>query len=92
MKFTFYGHASFTVTVSGKTLLFDPFISPNPQAAHIDIDKICADYILVSHGHGDHIADVIAIAKRTKATVIAGVEVVGWLKQQADIDAHEMNF
>lgn len=59
MKFTYYGHACFSVDAGGKTLLFDPFISPNPLAKEIDVKKIAADFILVSHGHGDHVADVI---------------------------------
>jgi hypothetical protein len=67
MKFTYYGHACFSVEGAGKTLLFDPFITPNPLAEAIDIETIPADFILVSHGHVDHICDVEAIAKRTGA-------------------------
>ena len=71
MKFTFYGHACFAIETDGKKLLFDPFISGNELAKDIDINKIEADYILVSHGHGDHVADLVSIAKRTGAQVIA---------------------
>jgi L-ascorbate metabolism protein UlaG (beta-lactamase superfamily) len=92
MKLTYYGHASFAVEIKGKVLLFDPFITPNPAAQHIDIELINPDYIFVSHGHADHIADVLAIAQRTKCIVVGGVEVVQWLKSQADIRVHEMNF
>jgi L-ascorbate metabolism protein UlaG (beta-lactamase superfamily) len=92
MKLTYYGHASFSVELSGKTLLFDPFISPNALAAHIDINSLQADYILVSHGHGDHIADVAAIAQRTGAMVIGGVEVISWLRAKGVENTHEMNF
>lgn len=92
MKFTYYGHASFSVEVSGKKLLFDPFITPNSLAKDIDINKIEADYILVSHGHGDHIADVAAIAKNTGATVIGAPEVLNWLKTKGVEKVHEMNF
>jgi L-ascorbate metabolism protein UlaG (beta-lactamase superfamily) len=91
MKFTFYGHASFLVEINGKKLLFDPFISPNPQAKDIDIDKIEADYIFISHGHGDHIADVVSIAKRTRATCVAAAEIAGWLQKQGVEKAHGMN-
>ncbi len=80
MKFTYYGHACFAVEAGGKTLLFDPFITPNPLAKKIDITKVAADFILVSHGHGDHVADVVDIAKRTNATVIAPVEVGDWFE------------
>ena len=57
MNFTFYGHACFSVRTEGKTLLFDPFITPNEQAAHVNVDQIVADYVLISHGHEDHVAD-----------------------------------
>src|SRR5438552_15817289 len=78
MKFTYYGHACFAVQAGGKTLLFDPFISPNPLAKKIDVSKVAADFILVSHGHGDHVADVVAIANRNGAKVIASFEVGAW--------------
>jgi len=92
MKFTYYGHACFAVELAGKHLLFDPFITPNPLAQHIDVDTIPADYIFISHGHGDHIADVVRIAQRTNATLIGGVEVLQWFKQKGLNKLHEMNF
>ncbi|MCW9041279.1 MAG: MBL fold metallo-hydrolase, partial [Flavobacteriales bacterium] len=67
MELTFYGHACFSVKTQDKTILFDPFISPNPKAAHIDVTTLTADYILLSHGHEDHVADAENIAKRTGA-------------------------
>lgn len=91
MKFTFYGHASFGVETGNKTLLFDPFISPNPQAKHIDINSIKADYIFLSHGHGDHVADVVTIAKNTNATCVAAAEIAGWLEKQGLEKVHAMN-
>ena len=91
MKLTFYGHASFAVQVENKTILFDPFISPNQQAKHIDITKLKADYIFLSHGHGDHVADVVAIAKNTNATCVAAAEVAGWLQKQGLQKVHAMN-
>lgn len=92
MKFTFYGHACFAVEIAGKKLLFDPFISGNPLAKHIDVNTIEADYILVSHGHGDHIADLMAIAKRTKAVVISNAEITDWVTNQGYSNVHPMNF
>ncbi len=80
MKFTYYGHACFAVQLAGKTLLFDPFIKPNPLAAEIEVDKVAADFILVSHGHGDHVADLVEIAERTGAKVIAPFEVGEWFE------------
>ena len=80
MKFTYYGHACFAVEAGGKSVLFDPFITPNPLAKDIDINKIAADFILVTHGHNDHVADVIEIAKRTSANVITTYEVGAWFE------------
>ncbi len=92
MKFTFYGHACFAVEVSGKKLLFDPFITGNPLAKDIDINSIAADYILVSHGHGDHVGDLLAIAKNTGATVISNAEITDWVARQGHDKVHPMNF
>lgn len=91
MKFTYYGHACFSVEVGGKTLLFDPFITPNPLARKIDVAKVPADFILVSHGHGDHVADVVDIAKRTGATVIAPYEVGTWFEGKGVKNVQAMN-
>jgi L-ascorbate metabolism protein UlaG (beta-lactamase superfamily) len=91
MKFTYYGHACFSIEAGGKVLLFDPFISPNPLAKKIDAEKIAADFILVSHGHGDHVADVIDIAKRTGATVIAPYEVGNWFEAKGVKKVQSMN-
>jgi L-ascorbate metabolism protein UlaG (beta-lactamase superfamily) len=82
MKVTYYGHACFGVQVSGKHLLFDPFIKNNPLAGSIDIKQIPADYILVSHAHDDHLEDAVKIARRTEATVIANFEVAEWLSKK----------
>ena len=75
MNITYNGHSCFGVEINGKNLLFDPFITPNKLAEKIDIEKIKADYILVSHGHVDHVADLIAIAQRTGAKVICAWEI-----------------
>ncbi len=91
MKFTYYGHACFAVETGGKNLLFDPFITPNPLAEKIDPKKIEADFILVSHGHGDHVADVIEIAQRTGATVIAPYEVGSWFEAKGVKNVQAMN-
>jgi L-ascorbate metabolism protein UlaG (beta-lactamase superfamily) len=79
MKLTYYGHSCFNVEINEKHLLFDPFITRNPLARAVDIKKIKADYIFVSHAHFDHVADAITIAKQTGATVISNIEIVGWL-------------
>ena len=71
--------------------MFDPFISPNPLAKEIDVKKIAADFILVSHGHGDHVADVIDIANRTGAKVIAPFEVGSWFEPKGVKTVQSMN-
>src|ERR1039457_5589441 len=91
MKVTCYGHACFSVVVGGKILLFDPFISGNPLAKNIDVKKVPADFILVSHGHEDHLADAVEIARRTSALVIANFEVATWLNQKGAPKIHPMN-
>jgi len=91
MRFTFYGHACFLVEIGGKKILFDPFISPNEKAKAIDVDVIDADYILVSHGHEDHIADVEQIAKRTGAKLVSNFEIVSWFAKKGIENTHPMN-
>jgi L-ascorbate metabolism protein UlaG (beta-lactamase superfamily) len=91
MRFTYFGHSSFALELQGKQVVFDPFITPNPLAKNIDISKIAADYILLSHGHGDHLADCAAIAKRTNATVVSSFEVVEWVIKQGVENTHPMN-
>jgi L-ascorbate metabolism protein UlaG (beta-lactamase superfamily) len=91
MKLTWWGHSSFGVETGGKFLLFDPFITGNPKSAHIDINSIPADYIFISHGHGDHTGDAAAIAAGTGALVIAAYEVAEWLGKQGVKNFHPMN-
>lgn len=91
MKITYYGHSCFSIEVNGKRLLFDPYITPNKLASHIDVNAIQADYILISHGHDDHIADTLSIAKRTGATIISNHEIVDWAKKQGIEKTHAMN-
>lgn len=93
MKFTYYGHSCFAVETGGKKLLFDPFITGNELATGIvDIEKIEADYILISHGHGDHIADLVSIAARTGAKVTGAYEVMNWAEKNGVKNTHPMNF
>ena len=77
--------------IGGKNILFDPFISPNPKASEIDVSTINPDYILISHGHGDHVADAVEIATRSKAQVIAAYEIAEWLKGQGVENVVPMN-
>jgi L-ascorbate metabolism protein UlaG (beta-lactamase superfamily) len=91
MKITYYGHSCFAAQIGNKTLLFDPFITGNELASKIDINKIPADYILISHGHSDHISDAANIAKRTGATIISNFEIVQWFGKQGLQKSHPLN-
>ncbi len=91
MNIKYYGHSCFEAVVKGKKLLFDPFISGNPLAKDIDIKKLHPDYILISHGHSDHIVDAVAIAKHSNATVISNFEIVNWMDKQGVKKTHAMN-
>jgi L-ascorbate metabolism protein UlaG (beta-lactamase superfamily) len=91
MNITYYGHSCFSIEINGKHLLFDPFISPNELAKHINIQTIKADYILVSHGHNDHVADVESIAKRTGAKLICNWEIHNWFSKKGLENIHAMN-
>jgi len=81
IKFTFVGHGTYLLEIGGKKIVVDPFFTSNPTT-DIAADSVEADYILISHGHFDHIEDAVAMAKRTGATVIANFEIVGWLQKQ----------
>lgn len=91
MTFTYYGHACFVIEVQKTKILFDPFITGNPLAKHIDIDSITADYIVISHAHADHILDAESIAIRTGAKVISAFEVNEWLQAKGVNNTHPMN-
>src|SRR6187549_2011854 len=92
MKFTYYGHSCFSVNINNKIVLFDPFITYNELANTIvDVDKVPADYILLSHGHEDHTADLIRVAGRTGAKVICNWEIHTWLHKQGISNTHPMN-
>ena len=86
-KLIWYSHACFQIDVNGTKLLTDPFLSGNPLA-QLTADAVEADYILVSHGHGDHIGDTIPIAKRTGATVISNFEIQNWVAAQGIENTH----
>ncbi|MEX1071086.1 MAG: metal-dependent hydrolase [Anaerolineales bacterium] len=79
--FTYYGHGTHGLVVGKYKLVIDPFFTDNP-AASVGVDAVEADFILISHGHGDHVGDVEALVKRTGALVIANNEIAGWVKKK----------
>jgi len=89
LTYTFHGHACFSLAAGGTTLLFDPFLTGNP-AAQVAADDVAADYILLSHGHFDHMPDAAAIAQRTGATVIGTLELASWVNGQGAANVHGM--
>lgn len=91
MTLNYYGHSCFSVDVNGKKILFDPFITYNELAKEINMETIGADYILLSHGHADHIADCVSIAKRTGAKVVCSWEIHEWLNKNGIANTHPMN-
>ena len=86
-KFTWYGHAALGLETNGFHILVDPYFEGNP-AASVKPDRIAADFILISHGHGDHIGDSVEIAKRTGAEVISNFEICAWFEKQGVTKVH----
>jgi L-ascorbate metabolism protein UlaG (beta-lactamase superfamily) len=76
-KFTFLGHASWLIESAGLTIVLDPFLEGNPKAVK-KVADITADYILVSHGHGDHLADAAPLANKNDAPLVTVVEIAEW--------------
>jgi len=81
IKLTWYGHAAFALNVGDARILVDPFFTGN-DLAPVSAGDVAADYILITHGHGDHIGDAVAIAKRTGAQCISNFEICNWLQSQ----------
>ena len=90
MKITYLGHASLAIGVSGKDIIVAPFISGNELAQHIDINTLKADYIFITHAHGDHILDVETIAKNTGAVIVSNAEIAGYYESKG-FKTHPMN-
>jgi L-ascorbate metabolism protein UlaG (beta-lactamase superfamily) len=90
MKITFYGHAALGIEVGGKHILVDPYISANPSASHININELQADYIFLTHAHGDHVLDVEYIAGRTNAVIVSNYEIATHYGEKG-FKSHPMN-
>jgi L-ascorbate metabolism protein UlaG (beta-lactamase superfamily) len=86
IEYIWYGHATHGLVVDGYRLLVDPYFTDNP-AATTSAEAVSADFILVSHGHFDHVTDLVDIARRTGALCITNFEIANWLGQK-DIPAH----
>jgi len=86
-KVTWLGHAAFQCEIDGHTVLIDPFLEGNP-AAPVKPGDLNPEFILVSHGHGDHVGDTVSIAKRSGATVISNFEIANWASAQGVEKTH----
>jgi L-ascorbate metabolism protein UlaG (beta-lactamase superfamily) len=92
MKLQFFGHACFMVHLNGKKILFDPFITPNEKAKNVvKINDLHPDYVLITHGHQDHVADALEILKNTGAKLVTNFEIGFWYQQQGIENVHQMN-
>ena len=87
---TWYSHASFLIETDKVRLLVDPFISDNPLSP-VKADEVQADFIFVSHGHGDHVGDSVPIAKRTGAVVVSNYEIQNWITAQGVQHSHPLH-
>lgn len=92
MKYTFYGQSCFELETEGKKFLFDPFIHGNPLASQVDVSSLKPDYLFASHAHGDHIGDLVQIAKQSNAQVFAMVELAGYLAKKGVENIVDLNF
>jgi L-ascorbate metabolism protein UlaG (beta-lactamase superfamily) len=90
IKYTFVGHGTHILDIGGKKVVVDPFFTSNP-ATDISADSVAADFILVSHGHFDHVEDLVAMAKRTGAKVITNFEIGSWVMGQGIENVHQQH-
>ncbi|WP_161891196.1 metal-dependent hydrolase [Pontibacter russatus] len=91
MNITYYGQSCFLFEIGQHRVLFDPFITPNELASHIDVNAIKADYILLSHGHQDHVHDAEQIAKNNNSILVANFEIANWFSGKGVEKTHPMN-
>ncbi len=91
MEIKFHGQSCFELSEGGTTLLVDPFLKPNNPAAVATAEEVDPTHIALSHGHADHMADVVPVAKHTGAACVAIVELAEWLKGQGIEDVSDPN-
>lgn len=91
ISITWHGHGTFSLNVDGTAVVVDPFFAGNNPAAKTAVANVAADFILQTHGHGDHIADTVPLAKRTDALVIANFEICNWLGSKGHEKTHALN-
>ena len=87
IKITWYGHSALALEIDGQRILVDPYFTENP-AVSITAQDVEADFILVTHGHFDHVGDAAAIARRTGAMVVSNFEISEWMANQGVEKVH----
>jgi L-ascorbate metabolism protein UlaG (beta-lactamase superfamily) len=91
IELKYFGHSTFLMRINKKQILFDPFITPNSLAKDVAIEEINPDYILVTHGHEDHVADVERIARKSGAMLVSNFEIISWFQGKGLENVHPMN-
>jgi L-ascorbate metabolism protein UlaG (beta-lactamase superfamily) len=87
----YYGNGTLGLDIDGTKVVVDPFFKPNNPAAQVTHEEVAADFILVTHGHADHVADLIPLAQRTGALIICNADIGAWLGMQGVENIHEMH-
>ncbi len=90
MKITYHGHSTFSVFINGINIMFDPFITGNSLVTNKDLSRFNPEWILLTHGHADHVADVEAIAKANSSKIISNYEIVNWFGEKG-VQGHPLN-
>ena len=91
IKITWHGHATFSLEINGVDVVVDPFFAGNNPVADKSVSEVKADFVFQTHGHGDHIADTVALAKATGAQVISNFEIANWINAQGHENTWAMN-
>lgn len=91
IEIRWFGHGTYGLKIGEYNIIVDPFFAPHNPVAPVTADEVEADFILQTHGHGDHIADTVALARRTEALVISNFEICNWIGGQGYDKTHGMN-
>lgn len=88
-KLTYFSHSAWKIETGSFTILIDPFLNDNPTSP-VKASEVKADFIIITHGHGDHVGDSIEIAKANNATIITNFEIANWFGEKG-VNAHPMH-
>jgi len=91
MEIKYHGHSCFELSEGETTVLVDPFLKPNNPAAPASAEEVSATHVVISHGHADHMADAVPVAKANGAECVAVVEIAKWLEEQGVETVHDPN-